>query len=328
MGLSLSTICRQHLALRKHTRWATMDFYQHHHHRPKQKIVVLMGATGSGKSRLSIDIASRIPSEIINADKIQLYSGLDITTNKMPMPDRRGVPHHLLGEFHPEGGEISASDYRSIAADRITQILARRRLPIIAGGSNSYIHALLSSRYDPTGDCFGRGAFPSSALRYDCCFIWVDVDRRVLDDYLARRVDDMLDAGMFEELASFFGGSGLPPASERVGLLQAIGLPEFEQYFERCRMGTPIEDDDGRNVAMYEEAVVAIKENTYRLAEIQVGKIQRLRSAGWDLRRADATEAFRAVLENDDVRFREAWERDVVGPSMKAVKSFWDGVWC
>ncbi|KAL6010871.1 hypothetical protein ACLOJK_001313 [Asimina triloba] len=73
---------------------------------------------------------------------------------------------------------------------------------------------------------------------------------------------------------------------------------------------------------------MAIKENTYRLAEIQVGKIQRLRSAGWDLRLADATEAFLAVLENDDVRFREAWERDVVGPSMKAAKSFWDGVWC
>ncbi|KAL6010872.1 hypothetical protein ACLOJK_001314 [Asimina triloba] len=228
---SQHTLCRQHLALRAW--WATMDFYQHHHHRPKQKIVVLMGATGSGKSRLSIDIASRILSEIINTDKIQLYSGLDITTNKIPMPDRHGVPHHFLGEFHPEEGEISASDYRCITTDRIAQILARRRLPIIAGGSNSYIHALLYSRYDPTGDCFGRSAFPSSALRYDCCFIWVDVDRRVLDDYLARRVDDMLDVGMFEELASFFGGSRLPPASERVGLLQANGVPEFERYFAR-----------------------------------------------------------------------------------------------
>ncbi|XP_058082455.1 adenylate isopentenyltransferase-like [Magnolia sinica] len=325
MKLSFSTIYNYRYKIFHHTRWATMDRY-HHHHRPKQRIVVLMGATGTGKSRLSIDIASRFPSEIINADKIQLYSGLDITTNKIPMPDRRGVPHHLLGEFDPDDGEILPADYRSIASDRISQIITRRRLPVIAGGSNSFIHALLSEHYDPEKDCIGRNSFGSGVLRYNCCFIWVHVARHVLEEYLSRRVDDMLDSGMFEELAGFFSSS-VTVGSEPTGLLKAIGVPEFERYFQRYGGSAHSEGDLGRTEA-YEEAVEAIKENTYQLAERQIQKIQWLRSTGWDLKVMDATNAFRAVLESDDVRYREAWEKDVMSPSMKVVKQFLDGAVC
>ncbi|KAL0296719.1 UNVERIFIED_CONTAM: Adenylate isopentenyltransferase [Sesamum radiatum] len=68
--------------------------------RRHKKIVVIMGPTGCGKSKLSVDLASRFfpSSEIINSDKIQVYRGLDITTNKIPLPDRKNVPHHLSSE--------------------------------------------------------------------------------------------------------------------------------------------------------------------------------------------------------------------------------------
>ncbi|XP_068642064.1 adenylate isopentenyltransferase-like [Aristolochia californica] len=262
----------------------------------KDKLVLIMGATGTGKSRLSIDIASRFPSEIINADKIQLYKGLDITTNKIPVPDRSGVPHHLLGEFDPADGELSPRDFRSLADSTIQKISSRRRLPILVGGSNSLIHALVSpDEDDPSGD-----------LRYNCCFLWVDVSVQVLFEYLNRRVDEMLDLGMFTELTEFYDpDSAALPA---VALRKAIGVPEFDRYFA--------------GEVRFEEAVEAIKENTYELALRQMQKIQRLRLSGWDLHRMDATEAFRAVMASKSESSNEAWEKNMLEPSVRLVKRF------
>ncbi|GMP88591.1 hypothetical protein CsSME_00040519 [Camellia sinensis var. sinensis] len=75
------------------------------------KVVVIMGATGSGKSRLAIDLALHFPLEIINADSMQVYQGLDVLTNKVPLQDQKGVPHHLLGTISPNV-EFTAKDFR------------------------------------------------------------------------------------------------------------------------------------------------------------------------------------------------------------------------
>ncbi|CAA7012811.1 unnamed protein product [Microthlaspi erraticum] len=108
----------------------------------KEKVVVILGATGTGKSRLSVDLATRFSGEIINSDKIQFYNGLEIATNQITIPERCGVPHHLLGELPPDG-ELTASELRTLASRSISEIASRGKLPIIAGGSNSFVHALL-----------------------------------------------------------------------------------------------------------------------------------------------------------------------------------------
>ncbi|XP_043716903.1 adenylate isopentenyltransferase-like [Telopea speciosissima] len=292
----------------------------------KKKLVVILGATGSGKSRLSIDLATSLSftCEVINSDKLQVYSGLDITTNKISMLDRRGVPHHLLGFFDAHR-EFSPSDYRSLADSTISSISARNRLPLLVGGSNSFIHALLAQRFNPNSNLLDSGV--SNELRYNCCFIWVDVCFDVLCNYLRVRVDDMLEDGMFEELSEFYN----PDESDSsIGIRKAIGVPEFDRYFRRFppwrrRKSTDLEEDvqtEKERKRAFEEAVVEIKENTCELAKIQMGKILRLRSAEWDLRRLDATEAFRAVLANDTGKRAEVWEREVVGPCVKIVKHF------
>lgn len=177
--------------------------------RRRQKIIVIMGPTGCGKSRLSIDLATRFfpSSEIINSDKIQVYSGLDITTNKIPLPDRRGVHHHLLGQINPSNNRhLTSSEYRSLAVSSISAISSRGKLPLIVGGSNSLIHALVTSRFNPDSDVF-RETDPdpvSTDLRYDCCFLWVDVAIPVLNEYLERRVDEMMGLGMVNELEKYF----------------------------------------------------------------------------------------------------------------------------
>ncbi|KAI3467081.1 hypothetical protein Pfo_023744 [Paulownia fortunei] len=290
-----------------------------------KKIVVIMGPTGCGKSKLSIDLASRFfpSSEIINSDKIQVYRGLDITTNKIPLPERKNVRHHLLGDFdssdsHPE---FTPSDFRSSASSVISQILSRRRIPFIVGGSNSFIYALLAKKFNPELDVFsesnsGEDSVFCKELHYSCCFLWVDVSLPVLNQYLVKRVDDMLGSGMFEELAEYFENPGSDSVS-KCGLKKAIGVPEFERYFKRIA-----EDDEEKRVA-YEEAVRAIKDNTCQLAKRQVGKILRLRdAAGWNLKRVETTAALRAAMDGGGRRVADIWERQVVEPSVKIVKQF------
>ncbi|XP_073141857.1 tRNA dimethylallyltransferase 2 [Henckelia pumila] len=109
----------------------------------KPKIVVIMGATGSGKSKLAIDLASHFPIEIINADSMQVYKGLDVLTNKVPGQERKGVPHHLLGTISPDT-EFTAKDFREHAIPLIDEIWSRNCLPVIVGGTNYYIQALVS----------------------------------------------------------------------------------------------------------------------------------------------------------------------------------------
>ncbi|KAJ0634176.1 putative transferase [Helianthus annuus] len=298
--------------------------------RSKPKLLVILGATGAGKSRLSIDLSTRVfkNSEIINSDKMQLYNGLDITTNKMTMQERVGVPHHLLGVLDPTKPACTPSVYRKLGSDIISDIKTRGGLPIVVGGSNSLIYSLVTKRFDPDTDVF-NGSDPdpvSLELRYDCCFIWVDVSLPVLNRYLANRVDEMLDSGMFEELVEFFR-SGEDKRVNRAGLGQAIGIPEFEGYFRDFNsVRRPSGGDPETEVEVYNEAVKRIKDNTCHLAKKQVGKILRLRDAGWELKRIDATEAFRAVMAADSGggRVAEVWEKEVLEPSVKIVKRFLD----
>ncbi|GMP25515.1 hypothetical protein CsSME_00002343 [Camellia sinensis var. sinensis] len=149
----------------------------------KNKVVFIMGATGTGKSRLSIDLATNFPAEIINSDKIQMYRGLDIVTNKITNLERQRVPHHLLGEFDPDS-DFTARDFCYHALEAIEKIIRSGRIPIIVGGSNSFIEALVE---DPDFK------FKS---QYDCCFIWLDVSLPVLHSFVSKRVDQMVDAGL------------------------------------------------------------------------------------------------------------------------------------
>ncbi|KAJ4909750.1 hypothetical protein Rs2_04371 [Raphanus sativus] len=281
----------------------------------KDKIVVILGATGAGKSRLSVDLATRFPSEIINSDKIQVYEGLEITTNQITIPDRRGVPHHLLGYLPSEYGELTAGDFRHDASNAVSDITSRKKLPIIAGGSNSFVHALLAERFDPKIDPFSSTSRICRDLRYDSCFVWVDVSEPVLFEYLLKRVDEMMGSGMFEELSGFY--DPVKAGRTRFGIRKAIGVPEFEAFFEMYPPGEK-KWSPGRRAA-YDKAVEDIKENTLRLARRQVWKIEKLREAGWDIKRVDATASFRAVMMSSSREWREIWEEQVLEPSVKIV---------
>lgn len=262
----------------------------------KDKLVFVMGATGSGKSRLAIDLATRFPAEIVNSDKMQVYKGLDIATNKVTEEECRGVPHHLLGIVDPNSN-FTSMDFRHHASHAVESILAQDRLPIIAGGSNSYIEALVNDD-------------PDFQLRYECCFLWVDVSLPVLNSFVSERVEKMVQSGLVDEVKQIFD----PMADYSRGIRRAIGVPELDHYFR----AESILDAKIR-ARLLETAISKIKENTCILARRQRQKIRRLYNH-WNRRmhRIDATEAFLKRGDEAD----EVWERLVAGPSSMIVGQF------
>jgi tRNA dimethylallyltransferase len=113
-------------------------------------LVAIVGATATGKSDLALDLAEELDGEIVNADALQLYRGMDIGTAKVGAAERERVPHHLLDVLEVTQ-EASVSAYQREARAAIAGIRARGRLPIVVGGSGLYVRALLDDiRFPPT----------------------------------------------------------------------------------------------------------------------------------------------------------------------------------
>ncbi|KAK8960623.1 hypothetical protein KSP40_PGU004923 [Platanthera guangdongensis] len=217
---------------------------------PKPKAVFVLGSSETGKSKLSISLAHCFDGEVINSDKMQVYDGLPIITNKVTVQECAGVPHHLLGNGH----------------------------------------------------------------RFYYCFIWVDVDPPVLDEFVAERVDKMVEHGLVEEARGVFN----PEADYTRGVRRSIGLPEMDLYFWwEARV-----DEAGRR-AMLAIAFDAIKDNTCRLTWLQRKKIRRLEDVGrWRLHRADATPA---MMWRNGAAGERVWEETVVAPCIETTRRFIEG---
>jgi tRNA dimethylallyltransferase len=113
--------------------------------------VAVVGPTAAGKSALSLRVAEAVGGEIINADSMQLYRGMDIGTAKLTVPERAGVPHHLL-DIWDVTQAASVSEYQNLARQAIAQIHARGRVPILVGGSGLYVRAAIDKLEFPGTD--------------------------------------------------------------------------------------------------------------------------------------------------------------------------------
>jgi tRNA dimethylallyltransferase len=114
-------------------------------------VIAVVGATATGKSSLAIELARALGGEIVNADSMQLYQGMDIGTAKEPESAWRGVPHHLL-DIWPVTQAANVADYQKLARAAIDEITARARVPILAGGSGLYVRAALDDLDFPGTD--------------------------------------------------------------------------------------------------------------------------------------------------------------------------------
>ncbi len=108
----------------------------------KNQVLFIVGPTASGKSELAIALAKRMNGEVISADSMLVYKGMDIGTAKLTSRARRGVPHHGI-DLIPHTRNFSVYDYRQAALQAIKDVLERGKTPIIAGGTGFYVRALL-----------------------------------------------------------------------------------------------------------------------------------------------------------------------------------------
>jgi tRNA dimethylallyltransferase len=105
-------------------------------------VVAVVGPTATGKSDLGVALAERLSGEVVNADALQLYRGLDIGTAKLSAAERRGVPHHLLDVLDPDE-DASVAAYQRDARAAVAGIAERGHRPVVVGGSGLYVRALL-----------------------------------------------------------------------------------------------------------------------------------------------------------------------------------------
>ncbi|XP_050233492.1 adenylate isopentenyltransferase 5, chloroplastic-like [Mercurialis annua] len=263
----------------------------------KKKVVFIMGATGTGKTKLSIDLATNFKSEIINSDKIQVYQGLDIVTNKATEAERKDIPHHLLGFLQDPEADFTVQDFCTQVHKAMNHIINDGGTPIIVGGSNNYIKALVEDR--------------SFKDNFDICFLLMDVELSVLHRYVYKRIDVMVESGLVDEIRDFF----VPGIDYGRGIWRAIGVPELEKYF----LAEKNNADEITKKMLLENAIQETKENTCKLVNCQVQKIKKFRNEfGWKLHRLDAT----CVFEKKGNEAEDAWKKMVLNPSLKIVADF------
>jgi tRNA dimethylallyltransferase len=120
-----------------------------------QPVVAVVGPTATGKTALAVALARRLGGEVVNADSMQLYRGMDIGTAKPDLAERAGVPHHLLDIWDVRQA-ASVAEYRTLARTEIDRLRAADTVPVLVGGSGLYVRAVLDELDFPGTDASVR----------------------------------------------------------------------------------------------------------------------------------------------------------------------------
>ena len=282
-------------------------------------IVAIVGATGTGKSGLSLDLAERLaargtPAEVVNADAMQLYRGMNIGTAKLSLEERRGIPHPLL-DVLDISDESSVADYQVQARTAIDDILARGAVPILVGGSGLYVSSVLWNFTFPGTDAAIRASLEDELASSGPGILYqrlreLDADAaKAIGPHNGRRIVRALEV---IELTGEKFGSGLPDDSEpwrpvtilglqsvretlvprlnaRVERMWAQGLLDEVRGLDRARLGVTAARAIGYAQAIAEldgelsevDAIEQAAALTRRYARRQVGWFRRYPAAHW-----------------------------------------------
>jgi tRNA dimethylallyltransferase len=308
----------------------------------KKNVIVIVGPTAVGKTKLSIEAAKNFNGEIISGDAMQIYKGMDIGTAKITKEEMQGIPHHMIDIKEPDES-FSAAEFQTLVQKHIEEIVSSGKMPIIAGGSGLYIQAALfnynfSSRqdsriterlqekvreegitplfeklkqidptqaekihpnnerrviraievYEKTGMTmteFQQSQEASSP--YHPCFIGLTMERTLLYERINKRVDDMIDNGLIQEVRELYNKGYKDMQS-----MKAIGYKEFIPYFE--------------NRQSLDETIYILKRNSRRFAKRQYTWFKNKMDITWyHLEESAINEKFRIILEDLAGFFKE-----------------------
>jgi tRNA dimethylallyltransferase len=253
-------------------------------------IIVIAGPTGVGKTKISVMLAKKINAEIINADSMQIYKGMNIGTAKIKDKEKEGIKHHLF-DIKDTSYDYSIYDYQKDCRKAIDDILSRGKKVILVGGSGLYIRAALYDyKFNSNEDVKDYSEFTNEELYkmalkidkdcdihinnrkrlerflnknskikveeikspplYDFDMIGLTTDRDRLYDIINCRVDSMMEEGLYNEVKSFYDKNDHSKA-----IMTAIGYKELYDFF------------DGK--CMLDDSICKIKQNSRRFAKRQ-----------------------------------------------------------
>jgi tRNA dimethylallyltransferase len=200
------------------------------------RVLAVLGPTATGKSDLAIELAVRLDGEVVNADSMQLYLGMDIGTAKVAATARRGIPHHLL-DVWPITKSAAVAEYQTMARTAIAGIHGRGRLPILVGGSGLYLRGALDRLEFP-------GESPPVRARLE----------RELGEHGARSLHVRLAAVDAEAAAAILPSNGrrIVRALEVIELTGGpflARMPGFESIYDTVSIGLDRDDLDDRIAA-------------------------------------------------------------------------------
>ena len=152
----------------------------------RPNVLCIVGPTACGKTALSVALAKKVGGEIVSADAVAVYRGLDIGSAKPTEAEREGVPHHLIDCVDVTDDSFTVSSFRALAREAIDDILRRKKLPIVVGGSGLYVDAVFSDmRFSTPSDSTIRAAIEKE---YDACPEAVFAALRSADPVTAQRL--------------------------------------------------------------------------------------------------------------------------------------------
>jgi tRNA dimethylallyltransferase len=222
------------------------------------RVIAVVGPTAAGKSTLSLALAHELGGEIINADSMQLYRGMDIGTAKLRPAEREGVPHHVL-DIWDVTVTASVAEYQRLARRAVAEVAARGRVPVLVGGSGLYVRAVLDEFAFPGTDPAIRNRLESELATAGAASLHArlrEIDRAAADRILpsnGRRIVRALE--VIEMTGAPFTAAlpGPTPAyasvqigvdrdtgdldrriAERVEHMWASGLPDEVRHLERA----------------------------------------------------------------------------------------------
>ena len=150
------------------------------------RVIVICGATATGKSDIAIEIAREIDAEVINADSMQLYKGMDIGTAKLSVEERKGIPHHLL-DVLDVSQDSTVAWYQEMARTAIAEIHSRGKDALIVGGTGLYIKAVLDDLNFPDTDPAVRAKLEAEAEEFGSASLFSRLEQ--LDPAAALAID-------------------------------------------------------------------------------------------------------------------------------------------
>lgn len=196
--------------------------------RERPRVIAVVGPTATGKSELALELARQQDGEIVNADSMQLYRGMDIGTAKLAPAERAGIPHHVLDIWNVTD-TASVADYQRRARSAIDDIAARGKTPVLVGGSGLYLRAVLDQFEFPGTDADLRATLEAELAEHGPAALHLRLQRT--DPRAAGRILPSNGRRIVRALEVI----------ELTGRTFAAELPEPRPYYPATQLGLDLE---------------------------------------------------------------------------------------